>query len=268
MATVAGALTLGSCNKDDDDPAPAPDPVPVDTTPAPIIYPDEFYIRLNKEKADTLNSGDTIKANTLLDSVGANSDAISVDVIIRNGEKIDANSLSFSLNNEFLSRVPVSGVEKITDDSIYSITFPAIEGSYTLNINDLTRRFTVVSSKKASSNRSLTNKYSFKFDETNASFVGVKFIAYNEETFSMAHLNATGSLFALSDEDYNKYMTSALTIIKGDLSDKEDEGENKNNLSLKELKHFAYVANNIVYVFNIIGEASENSSELSVEVSY
>lgn len=68
MAAFAGALTLGSCKDDDDDvkPAPAPEPEVIDTVP---FIPAENYFAIN---GDSLLSGDTIKANTLLNK-GANS---------------------------------------------------------------------------------------------------------------------------------------------------------------------------------------------------
>ena len=175
MAAVAGAMTLGSCKDDDnDDPEPEPAPVvPVDPTPKKVIYPDQFSFRLNNSTPYSLR--DSIKANTLL-ADGINSDSISVDVILRNKTNVDPSSVSFTVENTFLGKVNVSDKASITD-SIFSVTFPAIEGSYSLSINGKNKKFSVVSTEKTTSaNRQLSNKYTVKLDATNKSICGIEFV--------------------------------------------------------------------------------------------
>lgn len=265
MAAVAGAMTLGSCNKDDDDPEPEPAPVvPVDTTPKKVVYPDQFSFRLNKSTPDSLR--DTIKANTLL-ADGINSDSISVDVILRNKTNVDPASVSFTVENTFLGKVNVSDNASITD-SIFSVTFPAIEGSYSLSINGKNKKFSVVSTEKTTSaNRQLSNKYTVKLDATNKSICGIEFVP--KEKITVAHLKGSGKFVNLSDDTYNKYLTSALSYVKADIDDIITENAEE-LLPLKELKHFAYVAENgNIFVVNVVsGNVDDAATEVALEIVY
>lgn len=265
MATVAGVMTLGSCNKDDDEPEPEPAPVvPVDTTPKKVVYPDQFSFRLNKSTPDSLR--DTIKANTLL-ADGINSDSISVDVTLRNKTNVDPATVSFTVSNSFLGKVNVSGNASITD-SIYSITFPAIEGSYALSINGKNKKFSVVSTEKTTSaNRKLSNKYTVKLDATNKFICGIEFVP--KEKITVAHLKGSGKFVNLSDDTYNKYLTSALSYVKADIDDIITENAEE-LLPLKELKHFAYVAENgNIFVVNVVsGNVDDAATEVALEIVY
>ncbi|MBR5210408.1 MAG: hypothetical protein IKV67_11230 [Paludibacteraceae bacterium] len=269
MAAVAGVMTLGSCNKDDDDPEPEPAPVvPVDSTPKKIVYPDQFTFRLNNSTPDSLK--DTIKANTLLEN-GVNSDSISVDVVLRNKTMVDPASVSFTVSNTFLGKINVSNNASITD-SIYSITFPAIEGSYALSINGKARNFTVVSTGKTSSaNRNLSNSIIAKLDSVNKYFYGIEFVPFEktELTSTVAHLKGAGKFVTLTDEEYNKYLTSALSYVKGDIDDKLAT-EGKSLLPLKDVKHFVYIANENAIICNIIDFAGAEvaGSDLTMTVTY
>ncbi|MEE1084667.1 MAG: hypothetical protein UH850_13160 [Paludibacteraceae bacterium] len=267
MAAVAGVMTLGSCNKDDDDPEPEPEPVPVDTTtPKKVVYADQFSFRLNNSTPDTLNAGDTIKASTLLEN-GVNSDSISVDVVLRNQTMVDPASVSFTVENKYLGTVNVSGNASIKD-SIYSITFPAIEGSYSLSINGKNNKFSVVSTEKTTSaNRQLSNKYTVKLDATNKSICGIEFVP--KEKITVAHLKGSGKFVNLSDDTYNKYLTSALSYVKADIDDIITENAEE-LLPLKELKHFAYVAENgNIFVVNVVsGNVDDAATEVALEIVY
>ncbi len=264
MATVAGVMTLGSCNKDDDEPEPEPAPVvPVDTTPKKVVYPDQFSFRLNNSTPDSLR--DTIKANTLL-ADGINSDSISVDVILRNKTNVDPASVSFTVSNSFLGKVNVSGNASITD-SIYSITFPAIEGSYALSINGKTRNFTVAGDNFKSATRNLSNKYVAKLDAVNKSICGIEFEPKAEIT--VAHMKGSGKFIVLSDDVYNEYLTSKLALVKGYIEDV-DAADKKSLLPLKDLNHFAYVAENgNIFIVNVAsGNADDAASEVTLEIVY
>lgn len=266
MAAVAGAMTLGSCKDDDnDDPEPEPAPVvPVDTTPKKVVYPDQFSFRLNNSTPDSLR--DTIKANTLL-ADGINSDSISIDVILRNKTNVDPSSVSFTVENTFLGKVNVSDNASITD-SIFSVTFPAIEGSYSLSINGKNKKFSVVSTEKTTSaNRQLSNKYTVKLDATNKSICGIEFVP--KEKITVAHLKGSGKFVNLSDDTYNKYLTSALSYVKADIDDIITENAEE-LLPLKELKHFAYVAENgNIFVVNVVsGNVDDAATEVALEIVY
>lgn len=266
MAAVAGAMTLGSCKDDDnDDPEPEPAPVvPVDTTPKKVVYPDQFSFRLNNSTPDSLR--DTIKANTLL-ADGINSDSISIDVILRNKTNVDPSSVSFTVENTFLGKVNVSDNASITD-SIFRVTFPAIEGSYSLSINGKNKKFSVVSTEKTTSaNRQLSNKYTVKLDATNKSICGIEFVP--KEKITVAHLKGSGKFVNLSDDTYNKYLTSALSYVKADIDDIITENAEE-LLPLKELKHFAYVAENgNIFVVNVVsGNVDDAATEVALEIVY
>ena len=266
MATVAGVMTLGSCNKDDDEPEPEPAPVvPVDSTPKKVVYPDEFSLRLNNSTPDTLNTGDTIKANTLL-ADGANTDSVSVDVVLRNKTMVDPASVSFTVSNTYLGKVSVSGTPSISD-SIYSITFPAIEGSYVLSINGKARNFTVAGDNFKSATRNLSNKYVAKLDAVNKSICGIEFEPKAEIT--VAHLKGSGKFIVLSDDVYNEYLTSKLALVKGYIEDV-DAVDKKSLLPLKDLNHFAYVAENgNIFIVNVAsGNADDAASEVTLEIVY
>lgn len=271
MAAVAGAMTLGSCKDDDDDPEPTPAPVPVDTTPQKVTFPDEYKFRINNSTPVAFNSGDSIKANTLL-SNGVNSDTVSIDVVLRNKTMVDPASVSLSLANSYLGSVKISQTPSI-NDSIYSVSFPAVEGNYSLSINGKTRNFVVASTAKTSSaNRSLSNKYIAKLDSVNKSIFGMEFVPFSETelTSTIAHLKGSGKFIILSNEEYNSYLTSALSFVKGDVADKL-ENETTNLLPLNKAKYFAYVAEsgNII-ICNICDFAGADvpGASLSVEISY
>lgn len=270
MAAVAGAMTLGSCKDDDDDPEPTPAPVPVDTTPQKVTFPDEYKFRINNSTPAAFNAGDSIKANTLL-SNGANSDTVSIDVILRNNTMVDPSLVSLSLANSYLGSVKISQTPSI-NDSIYSVSFPAVEGNYSLSINGKTRNFVVASTAKPSANRSLSNKYTAKLDSVNKSIFGMEFVPFSKTqlTSTIAHLKGSGKFITLSDEVYNNYLTSPLSFVKGDITDKL-ENETTTLLPLNEVKHFAYVAEsgNII-ICNIadFAGAEVQGATLSVEISY
>ena len=265
MAAVAGVMALGSCSKDEDDPQPEPPVVPVDSTPKKVIYPDQFSFRLNNSTPDTLNTGDTIKANTLLAN-GVNSDSVSVDVVLRNKTMVDPASVSFTVSNSFLGKVNVSNNASITD-SIYSITFPAIEGSYALSINGKARNFTVAGDNFKSATRNLSNKYVAKLDAVNKSICGIEFEPKAEIT--VAHLKGSGKFIVLSDDVYNEYLTSKLALVKGYIEDV-DAADKKSLLPLKDLNHFAYVAENgNIFIVNVAsGNADDAASEVTLEIVY
>lgn len=265
MAAVAGVMALGSCSKDEDDPQPEPPVVPVDSTPKKVIYPDQFSFRLNNSTPDTLNTGDTIKANTLLAN-GVNSDSVSVDVVLRNKTMVDPASVSFTVSNSFLGKVNVSNNASITD-SIYSITFPAIEGSYALSINGKTRNFTVAGDNFKSATRNLSNKYVAKLDAVNKSICGIEFEPKAEIT--VAHMKGSGKFIVLSDDVYNEYLTSKLALVKGYIEDV-DAADKKSLLPLKDLNHFAYVAENgNIFIVNVAsGNADDAASEVTLEIVY
>lgn len=264
MAAVAGAMTLGSCKDDEDDPEPEPAPVvPVDTTPKKVVYPDQFSFRLNNSTPDSLR--DTIKANTLL-ADGINSDSISVDVILRNKTNVDPASVSFTVENKFLGKVNVSDNASITD-SIFSVTFPAIEGSYSLSINGKTRNFTVAGDNFKSATRNLSNKYVAKLDAVNKSICGIEFEPKAEIT--VAHMKGSGKFIVLSDDVYNEYLTSKLALVKGYIEDV-DAADKKSLLPLKDLNHFAYVAENgNIFVVNVVsGNVDDAATEVALEIVY
>lgn len=267
LMAVAGAMTLGSCSKDDDDKEPEPAPVvPVDTTKK--LAADEFYFRLSNSQPIALNTGDTIKANTLLNN-GVNSDTISVDVILRNGVMVNPNAVSFSFTNSNLGKVNIAN-PSITD-SIYSVSFPAVEGSYILSINNNVKSFLVAGTgKTTSANRSLSNKYTVKLDSVNTTVSGIEYVGFTktELTSTVAHLKGNGKFIVLSDEDYAKYLTSALSFVKGDVEDKLAEA--KSLLPLNEVKHFVYVENSNIVVVNIVNFAGAEvaNAPLTVEITY
>ncbi len=266
MAAVAGAMALGSCNKDDDEPEPAPAPVtPVDTTPVKVIYPDEFYKRVNDTR-DTLNTGDTIKANTLLVN-GVNSDSISVDVILRNEVNVDSSSVMFTLNNKYLGKVNVSGKSSI-HDSIYSIKFPTIEGDYSLSVNGKSRSFAVASTGKdlSKTSRSLSNKYSVNLDADNKSILGIEFAA--KEKITVAHIkSSTGKLINLTDEKYNEYISTTLSNITDEIDN--DMKNAEDFLPLEGLNAFEYIdANNKIYICKVVKSEGANSTEVTIEIAY
>lgn len=270
MATVAGVMTLGSCNKDDDDPEPEPAPVvPVDTTPKKVVYPDQFSFRLNNSTPDTLNSGDTIKANTLL-ADGINTDSVSVDVVLRNKTMVDPTSVSFTVSNTYLGKVSVSGTPSISD-SIYSITFPAIEGSYALSINGKTRNFTVAGTGKelSKSGRTLSNVYTMNFNKTVTSNFGIKFVPYNAAEDAGARLTAdAGDFIALSEEEYNTIIKATSLSTITDFV--EDATPVAGKLMLKNVKYFIYSVNGKNYVMNITDFAGSDvdTSDLTMTVTY
>lgn len=269
MAAVTGVLTLGSCNKDDDDPEPEPAPVvPVDTTPKKVIYPDQFSFRLNNSTPDSLR--DTIKANTLL-ADGINSDSISVDVILRNKTNVDPASVSFTVSNSFLGKVNVSGNASITD-SIYSITLPAIEGSYALSINGKNRKFIVEGTGKAlsASSRNFSNGYVVDFNSDNTKLGDFTFTPYSEtEDGSVyAKISGNGKFVALTEEDYNGYLSGNKSLLKGAL---EDVAAEDLKASINNVNYFAYQSGEKIYlgkVLNYVGASLREASSVKVSLTY
>lgn len=269
MATVAGVMTLGSCNKDDDEPEPEPAPVvPVDTTPKKVVYPDQFSFRLNKSTPDSLR--DTIKANTLL-ADGINSDSISVDVTLRNKTNVDPATVSFTVSNSFLGKVNVSGNASITD-SIYSITFPAIEGSYALSINGKNKKFSVAGTGKAlsASSRNFSNSYVVEFNSDNTKLGDFTFTPYSEtEDGSVyAKISGNGKFVALTEEDYNGYLSGNKSLLKGAL---EDVAAEDLKASINNVNYFAYQSGEKIYlgkVLNYVGASLREASSVKVSLTY
>lgn len=269
MAAVTGVLTLGSCNKDDDDPQPEPAPVvPVDTTPKKVIYPDQFSFRLNKSTPDSLR--DTIKANTLL-ADGINSDSISVDVILRNKTNVDPATVSFTVSNSFLGKVNVSGNASITD-SIYSITFPAIEGSYALSINGKNKKFSVEGTGKAlsASSRNFSNGYVVDFNSDNTKLGDFTFTPYSEtEDGSVyAKISGNGKFVALTEEDYNGYLSGNKGLLEVALKDVAAEDL---KASINNVNYFAYQSGEKIYlgkVLNYVGASLREASSVKVSLTY
>lgn len=270
MAAVAGAMTLGSCKDDDnDDPEPEPAPVvPVDTTPKKVVYPDQFSFRLNKSTQDSLR--DTIKANTLL-ADGINSDSISVDVVLRNKTNVDPASVSFTVENTFLGKVNVSDNASITD-SIFSVTFPAIEGSYTLSINGKNKKFIVEGTGKAlsASSRNFSNSYVVEFNSDNAKLRDLTFTPYSEtEDGSVyAKISGTGKFIALSEDDYNGYISGNKGLLEVALKDVASEDL---KASINNVNYFAYQSGEKIYlgkVLNYVGASLREASSVKVSLTY
>lgn len=269
MAAVTGVLTLGSCNKDDDDPQPEPAPVvPVDTTPKKVIYPDQFSFRLNNSTPDSLR--DTIKANTLL-ADGINSDSISVDVILRNKTNVDPASVSFTVSNNFLGKVNVSDNASITD-SIFSVTFPAIEGSYSLSINGKNRKFIVEGTGKAlsASSRNFSNGYVVDFNSDNTKLGDFTFTPYSEtEDGSVyAKISGNGKFVALTEEDYNGYLSGNKGLLEVALKDVAAEDL---KASINNVNYFAYQSGEKIYlgkVLNYVGASLREASSVKVSLTY
>lgn len=269
MATVAGVMTLGSCNKDDDEPEPEPAPVvPVDTTPKKVVYPDQFSFRLNNSTPDSLR--DTIKANTLL-ADGINSDSISVDVILRNKTNVDPASVSFTVSNNFLGEVNVSDNASITD-SIFSVTFPAIEGSYALSINGKNRKFIVEGTGKAlsASSRNFSNGYVVDFNSDNTKLGDFTFTPYSEtEDGSVyAKISGNGKFVALTEEDYNGYLSGNKGLLEVALKDVAAEDL---KASINNVNYFAYQSGEKIYlgkVLNYVGASLREASSVKVSLTY
>lgn len=263
MAAVAGAMTLGSCKDDDDDndSKPEPEPVQKDTTPKKVTFPDEYLFRL-KDTRDSLKSGDTIKANTLLNN-GVNSDTISVDVILRNNVKV--NTASLTLSNDYLKDVKFEGE---STDSIYSVTFPAIEGKYSLKINGKTRNFVVAGTGKelSKTSRSLSNKYSVTLDADNKSILGIEFAA--KEKVTIAHIkSSTGKIINFTDEKYNEYISKTPSEINDEIE--KDIKNAEDLLPLEGLNAFEYIdADGKAYICKVVKSEGGNSTEVTIEIAY
>lgn len=271
MAAVAGVMTLGSCNKDDDDPEPEPEPVPVDTTtPKKVVYADLFSFRLNNSTLDTLNAGDTIKASTLLEN-GVNSDSISVEVVLRNQTMVDPASVSFTVENKYLGTVNVSGNASIKD-SIYNITFPAIEGSYSLSINGKNKKFSVAGTGKAlsASSRNFSNGYVVDFNSDNTKLGDFTFTPYSEtEDGSVyAKISGNGKFVALTEEDYNVYLSGNKGLLEVALKDVASEDL---KASINNVNYFAYQSGEKIYlgkVLNYVGASLREASSVKVSLTY
>ncbi len=268
MAAVAGAMTLGSCKDDDDDPEPTPAPVPVDTTPQKVTFPDEYKFRINNSTPVAFNAGDSIKANTLL-SNGANSDTVSIDVILRNNTMVDPSLVSLSLANSYLGSVKISQTPSI-NDSIYSVSFPAVEGNYSLSINGKTRNFVVASTGKSlsKSGRTLSNFYSVKFDKTTTSNMGITFVPYDKAEDRGARLTATGSFITIDEEHYNTFVNATSLSTVTDFID--DAKPEDGKLMLRDAKYFIYIANGMNYVVKITNFAGSDveTSDLEMVVTF
>lgn len=264
-------MTLGSCKDDDDDPEPTPAPVPVDTTPQKVTFPDEYKFRINNSTPVAFNAGDSIKANTLL-SNGANSDTVSIDVILRNNTMVDPTSVSLSLANSYLGSVKVSNTPSITD-SIYSISLPAIEGNYSLTINGKTRNFVVASTGKKLSviSRDLSNSFYVTLNKTNAKASEFEFSPYTEtEDGAMyAKLSGSGKFVALEETDYNNYVASNKAIFEGEMKDVAAENW---KASINGSIYFAYMsAEDKVYLGKIVsftGASLREASEIVVAINF
>ncbi len=269
MAAVAGAMTLGSCKDDEDDPEPEPAPVvPVDTTPKKVVYPDQFSFRLNNSTPDSLR--DTIKANTLL-ADGINSDSISIDVILRNKTNVDPSSVSFTVENTFLGKVNVSDNASITD-SIFSVTFPAIEGSYSLSINGKNKKFSVAGTGKAlsASSRNFSNGYVVDFNSDNTKLGDFTFTPYSEtEDGSVyAKISGNGKFVALTEEDYNVYLSGNKGLLEVALKDVASEDL---KASINNVNYFAYQSGEKIYlgkVLNYVGASLREASSVKVSLTY
>lgn len=271
MATVAGVMTLGSCKDDDkNDPEPTPEPVQKDTTPKKVTYPDEYAVRLNDS---TIKVNDTIVANTLLNA-GVNSDKISVDVVLRNGVKVDLNTTTFTLKNDYLGTVDVAGESSVSADSIYSITFPAIEGTYTLKINGKATTYHVVGSKALSvSSRSFSNNYTASFDAENTKLGNVlTFTPYTEteESAQYAKLSGDGKFVALEEDAYNDYISSnkGRGLLEVDLKDVESDSWKS---TFNNGTYFAFQTDDKIYLGKVIsfdGETLRESSSVKVSIVF
>lgn len=266
MAAFAGALTLGSCKDDDDDvkPAPAPEPEVIDTVP---FIPAENYFAVN---GDSLFSGDTIKANTLLNK-GVNSDSLTLDVVLRNETVIDSSSLSFSFSNNYLGKVNVQGVAKFVSDSSYTVKFPAIEGNYTFSVNGIDKQFKVVGTGKelSKSARALSNMFTMKYSKDVDTNLGIKFVPYNvAEDTGARFTSAAGSFIAISAEDYDSFVnTTSLGTITDFI---EDATLTEGKLMLKNVEYFIYSNGGKNYVVKIIDFAGSNvdTTDLTMVVTY
>lgn len=262
MAAFAGALTLGSCKDDDDDvkPAPAPEPEVIDTVP---FIPAENYFAIN---GDSLFSGDTIKANTLLNK-GANSDSLTFDVVLRNETVIDSSSLSFSFSNDYLGKVNVQGVAKFVSDSSYTVKFPAIEGNYTFSVNGIDKQFKVVGTGKelSKTSRFLSNKYSVNLNANNKSICGIEFVA--KEKLTIAHIKSSaGKFISLIDEKYNEYVSETRSDIEDDI---EDITTSEDTLTLEGLSAFAYIdTTGKIYICKVAKSEGDNSTDVTIEIAY
>ena len=82
-------------------------------------------------------------------------------------------------------------------------------------------------------------------------------------------INLSGKFVNLSDDTYNKYLTSALSYVKADIDDIITENAEE-LLPLKELKHFAYVAENgNIFVVNVVsGNVDDAATEVALEIVY
>ncbi len=267
MAAVAGAMTLGSCKDDDDDndSKPEPEPVQKDTTPKKVTVPDEYFFRL-KDTRDTLKSGDTIKANTLLNN-GVNTDSISVDVTLRNNEKV--NTASLTLSNDYLKDVKFEGE---STNSIYSVTFPAIEGKYSLKINGKTRNFVVAGSGKDLSaiSRNLSNCYTTAFDSQNTKVSDFTFSPYTEDEDGSTHparLEGKGSFFTLTEVEYNQLITEK----KADLTDLANLKKNDAKTSIFNVAYFLYKNGDNNYLCKVLsyeGPSLKEATSIKLSVTF
>lgn len=265
MAAVAGTMTLGSCKEDDDKPAPAP----ADTTQK-VVAPNEYYFSLNDSTPDTLNAGDTIKANTLL-ADGANSDSISIKVVLRNNTMVDPASVSFTVSNQYLGETVMQDRASIAD-SVFSVTFPAIEGKYYLSINGESKNFIVAGTGKAlSANyRNLSNYYIMDFSSDNAKLSDLTFTPYSETKegiIYVAKLSGDGKFVALTEDDYNNYI-SGDKLRLGALEDIDTENW---EASIFNADYFAYQSGEKIYlgkVLSFVGESLREASSIKVAFTY
>lgn len=267
MASVAGVMTLGSCKDDDDEPAPAPAPVvPVDTTPQKVTLPDNYYFRINNSTAENLKSGDTIKANTLL-ADGINTDMVSFDVALENGAKV--NSVSLMLSNDYLKNAKFEGE---TTGSIYSVTVPAIEGTYTLTINGKENTYYIVGTGKSLSavSRNLSNCYTTAFDSQNTKVSDFTFSPYTEDEDGSTHparLEGKGSFFTLTEVEYNQLITEK----KADLTDLANLKKNDAKTSIFNVAYFLYKNGDNNYLCKVLsyeGPSLKEATSIKLSVTF
>lgn len=267
MAAFAGVISFSSCKDDEgDDNKPEPTPVPVPVpTPVKVIIPDEFFIG-----KDTLKNDTVVVAKTLL-SQGKLSDSLSVFVTLHNGDSILSTKLS--MNNSFLGTVDVNA-NTLQGDSTFTASFPAIEGDYTLSINDITKTFSVKSSDNnfEQKTRSLSNFFNVKLTNENASFCGMTFEPYNADEDRGARFTSAGDgKFIALTEDGDFNYNNLVSKTRGNLNDvvEDNEKNKKDILALKNTKQFIYVsADGKSYLCKVTEFAEAEATELTLSITF
>ena len=202
---------------------------------------------------------------------GINSDSISIDVILRNKTNVDPATVSFTVKNDFLGTVNVSDNASITD-SIFSVTFPAIEGSYSLSINGKNKKFSVAGTGKAlsASSRNFSNSYVVDFNSDNTKLGDFTFTPYSEtEDGSVyAKISGNGKFVALTEEDYNGYLSGNKGLLEVALKDVAAEDL---KASINNVNYFAYQSGEKIYlgkVLNYVGASLREASSVKVSLTY